>query len=82
MKTFTKEEKCKIIDMYKNKININDIITCCDAQENDVRSVLKDNSIDRVYNSFSDELYQRIIDLYQSGYTQKNICDTLLIGEQ
>lgn len=81
MNVFTNEEKYKIIDMYKSGINIDDIIRCFNAQEKDVRFVLKNNSVDRSYNYFSDELYQRIISLYQNGYTQRKICDMLLIGE-
>ena len=48
-----------------NNISIDDIITQFDVKERDIRIILKDNEIDRVYNNFSDELYNRIIKLYQ-----------------
>lgn len=81
MNIFTNEEIKQVIDMYKNNISIDDIITQFDVKERDIRIILKDNEIDRVYNNFSDELYNRIIKLYQDKYTQKEICRTLLISE-
>ena len=81
MCNLTKNQEQKIIDMYRNNVNIDDIIIQFGMQERIVRSILKNNEIDRVYNTFSNELYNRIIKLYQDKYTQKEICDMLLVSE-
>jgi hypothetical protein len=81
MSIFTIEEERQIISMYKDNINIDDIIAYFNVQEKDIRFVLKVNSIDRVYNTFNDELYDRIVKLYKDGNTQKYISEQLLISE-
>ena len=82
MNIFTIEEEKQIIDMYNNNINIDDIIAVFNVSEKEIRIVLKNNSIDRVYNTFTDELYNRIIKLYKDGKTQKYISEQLLISER
>lgn len=81
MNIFTIEEEKQIVDMYNNNINIDDIIDIFNVQEKEIRVVLKNNSIDRVYNTFTDELYDRIVKLYKDGKTQKYISEQLLISE-
>lgn len=73
-------EDNKIIEMYTANESIDSICEEFGLEEKEVRKILKDNNIDRKYNFFSDELYQRIIYLYLKGFTQKEICGTLLIG--
>lgn len=70
-----------IISMYKQSYSIEDIISKCGIHEKEIRYILKQNNLDRKGNFFSSELYERIVLLYQNGYTQKAICDTLLIAE-
>lgn len=82
MNIFTIEEEKQIIDMYNNNINIDDIIAIFNVQEKEIRAVLKNNSADRVYNVFTDELYDRIVKLYKDGKTQKYISEQLLISER
>lgn len=81
MNIFTDDEQYKIINLYKNGINIDEIMSIFNSCEHDIRVILKENSIDRVYNTFSDELYNRIIKLYQDKLTQKEICYRLLISK-
>ena len=64
MNIFTKDEEQKIIEMYKNKVSIDDIINHFNSNERYIRIVLKNNAVDRVYNTFSDELCNRIIYLF------------------
>ena len=71
MNTFTEYEQRQIIDMYKNNVSIDDIIRKFNAIERDIRVVLKSNSVDRQYNSFTEELSNRIVSLYLDKYTQK-----------
>lgn len=69
---FTKEQEEQIIELYKTKINIENIINDFNCEEHDIRTVLKENQVDRIYNNFSQELYNRIIELYtEKKYTQK-----------
>lgn len=80
---FTKEQQKQIIDMYKNNVDIDELINHFDCEEHDVRVILKDAQMDRVYNTFSQELYDRIIKLYtKNKYTQAQICYDLLVSEQ
>ena len=81
MNTFTKDEQYKIIDMYENGVDIDKIINEFNSCERDIRIVLKDNNIARQYNTFSKELYDRIIKLYLEKCTQQKICYDLLISE-
>lgn len=81
MDIFTIEEEKQIVDMYKNDISIDDIIKHFDVQERDIRAVLKSNSIDRTYNTFTGELYDRIVQLYKDGNTQRYISEQLLVSE-
>ena len=81
MDIFTEDEKQQIIDMYKNNINIDDIIEYFSTEEKFIRLVLKTNGIDRKYNSFSEELYKRLELLYSNGMTCKQVSETLLVAE-
>ena len=53
MNIFTKDEEQKIIEMYKNKVSIDDIINHFNSNERYIRIVLKNNAVDRVYNTFA-----------------------------
>ena len=65
MKTiFTQEEIDDIINLYKNQVNIDDIINKYDTEEHYIREILKKNEIDRHYNIWSEELYERGFYLY------------------
>lgn len=80
MKNFNEDETKKIIDMYLETKDIEKMMDVFDCDEHDLRIVLKDNQVDRKYNSFSDELYERIIQLYKDeNKKQKDICyDTVI----
>ena len=65
MSVFNQDQENDIIQMYKNKEPIDDIIKKYNTEEHFIREVLKDNSIDRKRTSFSDELHDRIVYLYQ-----------------
>lgn len=77
---YTNEEQDRIIEMYKANSNIDEIIEYFNSTEHDIRKVLKERCIDRKYNCFSDELYDRIVYLYQKKYVQEKICYDLLIS--
>lgn len=79
--TFSQEQLNKIIDMYINKCSIDEIINYFNTDEHSIRTVLKENQIDRHYNSWSDELYDRGIELYNSGKTLKYISYHLLVSK-
>ena len=74
-------DKNKIIEMYKNNICIEDILQELKITEHEVRTVLKEQLVDRKYSRFSKELDKRIAKLYILGKTQKEICYTLLVSE-
>ena len=79
---FTEIEEKEIIKMYKENINVDDIIKCYSTTEHYIREVLKRNQIDRLYNKFTDELIQRLIYLYRDKkYTQARICNDLLVSQ-
>ncbi len=82
MNIFTDEQQYKIVELYKNGTNIDEIISMFDSCEHDIRTILKSNKIDRSYNNFYSELCARIVKLYQDKFTQKEICHRLLISEQ
>lgn len=71
----------KIIDSYKNGVDIEQIMLDLNLTESQIREVLKSKKIDRSYNSFTTELKNRIKVLYESGYTYSKIKETLLISE-
>ena len=73
VENFSQEQIDEIIDLYKTNTPIDEIIAKFDTNEHYIRLILKENSIDRKYNSWSQELYDRIIFLYQNGKTQKEI---------
>lgn len=81
MNIFTKEEENRIIEMYKNNIGIDDIIKYFDTKEEFIRCVLKEKQVDRKYNSFTEELYQRLELLYSNDLTCKEISTRLLVAE-
>lgn len=71
---FTEDEKQDIIQMYKNENKMEEIIEKYNTDEHYVRLILKDHKIDRNYNRWSDELYNRISYLYSLGdKTQKQV---------
>lgn len=78
---FTKEQINKMIDMYKENIDIDSIIVEFNTNEHYIREVLKEYQIDRQYNTFSEELTNRIIFLYQNKFRIKDICYLLLISD-
>lgn len=81
MDYFTEEEIYLIIKMYRQGFDIDDIIKQFKSEESNIREVLKFYQIDRKYNTFSQELNNRVIYLYQSNYTQKRICEVLKVSE-
>lgn len=81
MSVFNFNQEKDIIQMYKDKIPVDDIIIKYNTEEHAIRCVLKENQVDRKYNTFSKELYDRIIFLYDNKYTKQCIMYDLLIGE-
>lgn len=78
---FTKSEQNKIIDLYRSGCLIDDLMSLYDVDEHALRILLKQHQIDRQYNKFSDELYNRIIYLYSDmKKTQDQICYDLLVS--
>ena len=51
---FTKEQINKIIDMYKENVDIDSIMTEFNTNEHYIREVLKEYQVDRQYNTFSE----------------------------
>lgn len=84
MKTeFSQIEQQQIIDDYQNKTDIDIIIQKYDTQECYIRKILKDNQVDRHYNTWSTELYNRLLYLLKTfGFKKKFICDSLLISDR
>lgn len=80
MKTyFSQIEQQQIITDYQNGIDIDLIIKNNDTDEHYIRLILKENQIDRKYNTFTSELENRVIFLYQMNQLQKDIMYALLI---
>jgi len=80
MKTyFSQTEQQQIITDYQNGIDIDLIIKNNDTDEHYIRLILKENQIDRKYNTFTSELENRVIFLYQMNQLQKDIMYALLI---
>lgn len=79
---FTKEQKEQIVIMYKDNVCIDNIISALNSNEHFIRAILKENQIDRRYNTFTEELNNRVISLYQSGKKMKDICYDLLISAE
>lgn len=79
MKTLNEKEN-QIIQKYQQNVSIDEICNEYEVNEQQIRQVLKQNNIDRKKTSFSDELQERIIELYTQGHTQKYIEETLLIS--
>lgn len=77
---FSQEQVDKIVDMYTVGIDIDSIISEFNTEEHFIREILKDKQLDRHYNSWSDELYDRGIKLYQSGKTNSQIAYDLLVS--
>ena len=70
-------DKNKIIEMYKNNICIEDILQELKITEHEVRTVLKEQWVDRKYSRFSKELDKRIAKLYILGKnTKRNLLHT------
>lgn len=78
---FTQEQVDKIVNMYTDGVNIDFIISELNTEEHFIREVLKDKELDRHYNVWSDELYNRGIQLYKSGKTNLQIAYDLLVSE-
>lgn len=78
---FSQEQINEIIQMYRNKTDIDSIIVQFNSNEHCIREVLKQFEIDRHYNSWNNELYERVINLYKSGKTCKQIANDVLVSE-
>lgn len=78
---FSQEQINIIKDMYLSGAKVDSIITAFNTDEKRIRKILKDNELDRHYNIWSDELYDRAILLYQSGKTFEQIANILLVSE-
>ena len=78
---FSLEETDEIIDLYQKGTPIDQIVDKYNTYERNIRIVLKENQIDRKYNSFTNELYERIKYLYESGCTQVQISEIVLISD-
>lgn len=82
-KDFSQNEINKIIKMYKDNVDIDDIIGEFKTEEHWIRKVLKEKEIDRSYNQFSNELYKRIEYLYSGlNYTYKEVGHALNISKK
>ena len=72
----------KIIQMYINHVDMDQIINNTKLSEKEIRQILSEKHIDRwPYNKHSEELIGRIIILYQRGESIKQICNKLLLSE-
>lgn len=71
----------EIIEMYKNETPMDEIIKYSGMTEHEIRSILKDNQVDRKYNTFSDELYNRLEYLYDVGKTTEQVGYDLCINK-
>lgn len=78
---FTDDEIDIICTMYKNKNDIDDIIKALHTTEHDIRTVLKNKQLDRNYNYWTNELYDRAYYLYENNKTLKEISYDLLVSE-
>lgn len=78
---FTKDEQGIIISMYQKQIPIDEIIQTYNTDEHNIRLILKENQVDRVYNNFTKELSDRIIFLHQSKLLHKDIRYALLVSD-
>ena len=77
---FSQNEINKIISMYNDKQDIEAIMSELGSNEHYIREILKNNELDRHYNRWSDELYNRLFSLYKSGKTHKEIGYDLVIN--
>ena len=85
MEFFTKEQKQEIINMYKDGIDMDEIMNTYNlksSEEVKIRKILKKEQLDRKYNIFTDELKKRIKSLYNKGYLHYEICNSLLISNE
>lgn len=80
IKEFTQEQKDNIVRMYLNQNNVDEIIDVYQCEEHFVRELLKERQIDRVYNSFSEELENRVVEQYKNGVLIKDITYQLLVS--
>lgn len=78
---FSQTEQQQIIDDYKNGIDIDEIISKYNTDEHYIRVILKENQIDRQYNTFTKELEQRLINFYKASKLQKEIRYLLLVSD-
>ena len=82
MSMFSLEQEDDIIKMYKNNVDIDNIISKYNTEEHFIREVLKEKQVDRKGNFFTDELYKRIIYLYSHRrYVYNYIEYQLLVSE-
>lgn len=79
---FSNEDIHKIIEMYKEDHNIDKIIEVFHTEEHNIRVVLKEFQVDRKYNTFNHEIYNRIVEKYISGLSQYKISYDLLVNDQ
>jgi len=78
---FTNEDIDKIIEMYKADQNVDRIIEEFHTEEHNIRVVLKEFQVDRKYNTFNAEIYDRIADKYLNGMSQYKISYDLLVSD-
>lgn len=77
---FTIEEKLQIADMYRDNYTIDKIMEIMNYEEHYIREVLKEYELDRVYNTFSEELNNRIIELHKQKKLHKEISYDCLVS--
>lgn len=77
---FSQNQKTDIVKMYNDNVAIDTIMEIYNSNEHDIRVVLKEFEADRHYNSWSDELYNRMFYLYEHKKTQKEIAYDLVVS--
>lgn len=77
---FSQEQINTIIQQYKDNISINVIMDNFNSNEHNIREILKQYQIDRVYNNWTDELTNRVIELHQNNFLHKEIEYMLLVS--
>ena len=78
---FTEDEVKIIIKMYQDGVDIEEIMNFYCKDESSIRKVLKGEKIDRRYNTWTDELYDRAVILYSQGLTQLEVSKRLCCAE-
>lgn len=78
---FSQEQINEMIQMYKNGTSIDLIIQQFNSDEHNIREVFKKYEVDRHYNMWNKEVYDRAIALYKSGLTLEKIAYALVVSE-